>query len=300
MSAPGTGSESQLGREGRVAAGASAAARLPAERGRQVSGAILAVFQPLILPVILVLLWEFSAHLGLLPRGMIPAPSAVFQGWYTWAFADPGMGFDSYRGTWLSNVLFSSERVLKGYLLAIAIGAPLGVLIGWNRAFARLVDPTVQSLRPIPITAWVPFTIALFGIRDFGAVFLIALGAFYPIVVNSTFGARDINKNLVRAASMMGASRRYLLFRVIFPNALPAIFTGMRIGLGIAWAAVIIAEMIAVKSGLGYVLWDAYYLGRMDVVIADMVTIGLLGFLSDRIVVMISNRVCGWKRQQQH
>ncbi|CAN5555194.1 ABC transporter permease [soil metagenome] len=271
----------------------------PSMTGR--AGRVLAVpasMQGLILPVVLLFLWELLGHLQLLPRGMIPPPSAVAKGWYNWTFGEV-RPFDSYSGTWLSNVFFSSERVLKGYLLAIAVGAPLGVIIGWSRWFARVVDPTVQSLRPIPITAWLPFTIALFGIRDFGAVFLIALGAFYPIVVNSTFGARDVNKNLVRAAQMMGASRRYLLFRVIFPNALPAVFTGMRIGLGIAWAAVIIAEMIAVKSGLGYVLWDAYYLGRMDVVIADMATIGLLGFMSDRIVVWISGLVCGWKHQQQ-
>src|SRR5262249_47298252 len=125
---------------------------------------------------------------------------------------------------------------------------------------------------------------------------LIALGAFYPIVINSAHGARDINRNLVRAARMMGATDRQLLFRVVFPNALPSIFTGLRIGLGIAWTAVIVAEMVAVKSGLGYVLWDAYYVGRMDVVLADMVSIGMMGFLSDRILVFIEGRVLHWKQ----
>jgi len=208
------------------------------------------------------------------------------------------MGLNAYSGTWAENASNSFERVAKGYAVAILIGVPVGVIIGWSKFAARIVDPTIQSMRPIPITAWLPFSIALFGIRDFGAIFLIALGAFYPIVVNATHGARDVNSNLIRAAAMMGANRRQMLFRVVFPSALPAIFTGMRIGLGIAWTAVIVAEMVAVKSGLGYVLWDAYYVGRMDIVIADMVSIGILGFISDWLIVQLQNYCLKWKQQR--
>jgi NitT/TauT family transport system permease protein len=136
----------------------------------------------------------------------------------------------------------------------------------------------------------------VFGIRAFGAIFLIALGAFYPIVVNGAAGARDVNRNLLRAARMMGATRLQLLRLVVVPSAMPAIFTGLRIGLGVAWTAVVVAEMVAVKSGLGYVLWDAYYIGRMDVVIADMVSIGLAGYLSDQLILLIEARVLAWKR----
>lgn len=216
-----------------------------------------------------------------------------------WAFGSAGMGLNAYSGTWLSNVFFSAQRVFQGYGLAILVGVPIGALIGWSQTVARIIDPSVQGLRPVPITAWLPFSIAVFGIHDTGAIFLIALGAFYPIVVNSAHGARDVNKNLLRAALMLGATRTQLFFRVVFPSALPAIFTGMRLGIGVAWTAVIVAEMVAVKSGLGYVLWDAYYVGRMDVVIADMVSIGLLGFLSDRIIVMIENQLLGWKKLQR-
>ena len=183
----------------------------------------------------------------------------------------------------------------EGFAVAVLVAVPLGILIGWSAGVARTFDPLIQGLRPIPITAWLPFSIALFGIRDMGAVFLIALGAFYPIVVNTTHGARDVGRNLIRAARMMGAKRTDLLLRVVFPNALPAIFTGMRIGLGIAWTAVIVAEIVAVKSGLGYVLWDAYYVGRMDVVLADMVSIGLAGFLTDRLMVFLAARTLHWQ-----
>lgn len=253
------------------------------------------VIQSLLLPIGVLILWELAGRMGLIMAGILPYPSLVAQGWWVWAFGPEGMGLNPYSGTWLANAWHSFVRVAQGYLTAIVIAVPVGVLIGWSRLVSRLIDPTIQSLRPIPITAWLPFSIALFGIRDFGAIFLIALGAFYPIVVNATHGAKDVNTNLIRAASMIGANQRQMLFRVVFPSALPAIFTGMRIGLGIAWTAVIVAEMVAVKSGLGYVLWDAYYVGRMDIVIADMVSIGILGFLTDRIIVFAEHRVLRWK-----
>jgi NitT/TauT family transport system permease protein len=251
--------------------------------------------QAVVVPIAVLLLWQLVGWLEVIPAGILPPPTRVVEGWWTWAFGKAGLGLNSYSGTWLGNLVFSTQRVFQGYGLAIVIAVPLGVMIGWNRLVARLIDPTIQGLRPIPITAWLPFSIAIFGIRDLGAIFLIALGAFYPIVVNSAHGARDVNRNLVRAALMMGATPRQLLFRVVFPSALPAIFTGLRLGLGVSWTAVIVSEMVAVKSGLGYVLWDAYYVGRMDIVMADMVSIGLMGFLTDRILLMIESRALQWK-----
>lgn len=252
-------------------------------------------WQALLVPGTMLVLWEASGRLGLIAAGILPPPSRVALAWWEWAAATNSFGLNAYSGTWAANVLFSAERVGEGFLLAVAAGVPLGILIGWSRTAARLLDPTVQALRPIPITAWLPFCIAIFGIRAFGAIFLIALGAFYPIVVNGAHGARDVNRNLLRAAQMMGATGPQVLRRVVLPSALPAVFTGMRIGLGVAWTAVIVAEMVAVKSGLGYVLWDAYYIGRMDVVIADMVSIGLAGFLSDQLLLVLERRALRWK-----
>jgi NitT/TauT family transport system permease protein len=253
-----------------------------------------------ILPAVFIIAWEVLGQMNLLVDGLVPTPSRVLQAWWVWIAGAGGLSLNPYSGTWAANVWYSLERVGQGYLLAIVLGVPLGVLIGWSRLAAQMVDPSIQWLRPIPITAWLPFSIALFGIKDFGAIFLITLGAFYPIVVNTTQGARDVDKNLVRAARMMGAGSGALLRRVILPAALPSVFTGLRIGLGIAWTAVIVAEMVAVKSGLGYVLWDAYYVGRMDVVIADMISIGLMGYVSDRLVVLVENRVLTWRRLQSH
>lgn len=250
------------------------------------------------LPLCVVVLWQLAGTNGSLFGGILPTPLKVWDAWVRWAFGSAGMGLNPYSGTWLANVIFSTQRVAQGFAVAIAVGVPIGILIGWNRLAAAAIDPTVQMLRPIPITAWLPFAIAVFGIHALGSVFLIALGAFYPIVVNASQGARDVEKNLVRAALMMGAGRAAVLRRVVLPASLPSIFTGLRVGLGIGWTAVIVSEMVAVKSGLGYVLWDAYYVGRMDVVIADMISIGILGYLSDRLIVLIERSVLGWRRLQ--
>lgn len=265
----------------------------PARR-RSLRQALLA----LVLPAMVIAVWQMAGTDGSLFGGVLPTPDRAWQAWKVWAFGSTGLSLNPYSGTWLANLVFSAERVGKGFAAAIVVAVPVGLAIGWNRIASGALDPTVQLLRPIPITAWLPFSIAVFGIKDLGAVFLIALGAFYPIVVNTAQGARDVERNLIRAAMMMGAGRWTVLRRVVFPASLPSIFTGLRIGLGIAWTAVIVAEMVAVKSGLGYVLWDAYYVGRMDVVIADMASIGLLGLVSDRVILLIERWALTWRRLQ--
>jgi len=249
----------------------------------------------LVLPLALIALWHLTVEYRWVAEGIIPSPAQVLRSWELWIFGTAKGGLSPYSGTWLDNVLYSSKRVLQGFGLAALVAIPLGLMIGWNRLTGRLVDPTIQLLRPVPITAWLPFAIAVFGIYDASALFLIGLGAFYPIVVNTTHGVRDTNLLLLRAARMMGAGAGTVLAKVVFPSALPSIFTGMRLGIGVAWTAVIVAEMIAVKSGLGYVLWDAYYVGRMDICVATMVSVGFLGFISDRVIVYASRILLRWR-----
>jgi NitT/TauT family transport system permease protein len=247
------------------------------------------------LPLALLALWTVAVDQRWVTEGIVPSPLQVARSWYKWIFGGPGLGLSPYSGTWTANVLYSARRVIEGFLIAAAVGIPLGLLIGWNRLVARVVDPSIQLLRPVPITAWLPFSIAVFGIYDASALFLIGLGAFYPIVVNTTHGVRDTNLLLLRAARMLGAGSWTILTKVVFRSALPSVFTGLRLGIGVAWTAVIVAEMIAVKSGLGYVLWDAYYVGRMDICVATMFSVGLLGFLSDRAIQVIARWVLRWR-----
>jgi len=249
----------------------------------------------LVLPLALIVLWHLTVEYRWVAEGIIPSPAQVLRSWEVWIFGTAKGGLSPYSGTWLDNVLYSSRRVLQGFGLAALVAIPLGLMIGWSRLTGRLVDPTIQLLRPVPITAWLPFAIAVFGIYDASALFLIGMGAFYPIVVNTTHGVRDTNLLLLRAARMMGAGSGAVLAKVVFPSALPSIFTGMRLGIGVAWTAVIVAEMIAVKSGLGYVLWDAYYVGRMDICVATMVSVGFLGFVSDRVIVYASRILLRWR-----
>jgi NitT/TauT family transport system permease protein len=255
---------------------------------------------PVLLPLAFLTLWTLAVHRHWVVEGIIPSPLQVLQSWYWWIFGLPTRSLSPYSGTWVGAVLYSSRRVFQGFLLAAAVGIPLGLFVGWNRLVARLVDPSIQLLRPVPITAWLPFAIAVFGIYDASALFLIGLGAFYPIVVNTTHGVRDTNLLLLRAARMMGAGETTILTKVVFRSALPSIFTGLRLGIGIAWTAVIVAEMIAVKSGLGYVLWDAYYVGRMDICVATMLSVGLLGFVSDRLLQLLSRVVLKWRTLEAH
>jgi NitT/TauT family transport system permease protein len=253
-----------------------------------------------VLPLALLAVWHVAVTRGWTTPGIIPSPGQVLDAWRTWIVGAPARSLSPYSGTWLANVVYSSRRVLEGFGLAALAGIPLGLLIGWNRLVARVVDPSIQLLRPVPITAWLPFSIAVFGIYDASALFLIGLGAFYPIVVNTTHGVRDTNLLLLRAARMMGAGQATILAKVVLPSALPAIFTGLRLGIGVAWTAVIVAEMIAVKSGLGYVLWDAYYVGRMDICVATMASVGLLGFVSDRLILAASRLLLRWRTLEAH
>jgi len=253
-----------------------------------------------LLPLALLALWATAVQQRWVVEGIVPSPAQVARSWYQWIVGGPTRSLSPYSGTWLANVAYSGRRVLEGFVLAAVVGIPLGLFIGWNRLVARLVDPSVQLLRPVPITAWLPFAIAVFGIYDASALFLIGLGAFYPIVVNTTHGVRDTNLLLLRAARMLGAGETAILTKVVFRSALPSIFTGLRLGIGIAWTAVIVAEMIAVKSGLGYVLWDAYYVGRMDICVATMFSVGLLGFLSDRALQLLARVILRWRTLEAH
>ena len=205
--------------------------------GRPIRQVLLAI----VLPLAFLAVWETSVRYRWVPEGIIPSPQQVVRSWHVWIVGTSGFTLSPYSGTWLPTVAFSTRRVLQGFGLAALVGIPLAILVGWNRLVQNVVDPSIQLLRPIPITAWLPFSIAVFGIYDASALFLIGLGAFYPIVVNTTHGVRDTSRVLIRAAQMLGASEATILFKVVFPSALPSIFTGLRLGVGIAWTAVIVA-----------------------------------------------------------
>jgi NitT/TauT family transport system permease protein len=176
----------------------------------------------------------------------------------------------------------SLRRVGIGYLTAIVLGVPAGLLFGWYPGVAQVVNPVIQMLRPISPIAWIPVSIVLFGVGDLAAMYLIFLGAFFPIVVSTMNGVRNVPSIYRRAGRNFGLSPAALLIRVVLPAALPQMLVGFRIALGIAWLVVVAAEMIAVDSGLGYLVIDARNAGkRYDLVVAAIMLIGVIGLALD-------------------
>jgi NitT/TauT family transport system permease protein len=245
-------------------------------------------------PILLLLFWEAFSRSGVIPASLLPAPSRVFNTWMDWMFGLNESAQDN-SGKWIFDAMASCMRVFTGYAIAAVLGIALGVAIGWWRWVERAIEPTVQMLRPIPPVSWIPLAIIWFGIANKPAIFLVFLGAFFPILMNTVHGVKTADRNLLRAAAMAGARQSQLLRFVILPAAMPSIFAGLRIGIGSAWMLTVTAEMVAVKSGLGYVLWDSYYFLRYDLVIAAMISIGLLGYLADLLLKMIMNSVLRWQ-----
>lgn len=267
-----------------------------ASSGRALVGRSLALpAQYVVFPIALLALWQVCAQFGFVRRNVLPAPSDVAFVWYD-LITGATDAAARYSGTWFDHAAASIWRVLAGFAWGSALGIAAGLLIGWSRIMERVLDPSIQVLRNIPVTAWVPLSLVFFGIGNAPAIFLIGLGAFFPAAVNTSHGVRQIDVTLTKAARMMGATERELLVRVILPGALPSIMTGIRLSMGIAWVLVVVAEILAVRSGLGYLLNDAYLFYRNDVVIAAMLSIGILGFICDRVVVLLRNYLLEWNR----
>jgi NitT/TauT family transport system permease protein len=264
----------------------------PRERRRA-----LIVLQYAVFPLAVLLAWQVFSEIGFVRRNVLPPPTTVLAIWYD-LITGATDAAARYSGTWLDHAWASTWRVFAGFGWGVGLGIVIGLLIGLSRIVERMFDPTIQVMRNIPVTAWVPLSLVFFGIGNAPAVFLIGLGAFFPAAINSTHGVRQINITLYKAARMMGANETELLSRVILPAALPSILTGVRLSMGIAWVLVVVAEILAVRSGLGYLLNDAYLFYRNDVVIAAMLSIGLLGFLSDRLVVFVRDLLLTWNERE--
>ena len=209
-------------------------------------------------------------------------------------FAVGGIWDDAFSATLHIHLLASIQRVYGGFALAALVAMPLGLMIGRILLVRQLLDPFLQLMRPIPVTAWLPLSMLLFGLGPRSAFFLVFLGAFYPILLNTVFGVRNVEPRLFEAAAMLGCSGRAQFYKVVLPAALPSIFTGLRLGLGLAWFVIVVGEMTGVPQGLGAVIMDGRTLSRTELVICGMIVIGVAGYLSDRIVVLLMNRLLRW------
>ena len=249
-----------------------------------------AVLLALVVPLALLLGWHLAVKAGM--TRLIPSPADVAE--YMVDFAVGGIWDDAFSATLHIHLFASMTRVYGGFALAALVAVPLGLLIGRNEKVRALLDPFLQLIRPIPVTAWLPLSMILFGLGPRSAFFLVFLGAFYPILLNTVFGVRSVEKRLFEAASMLGCSGSAQFFRVVLPASLPSIFTGLRLGLGLAWFVIVVGEMTGVPQGLGAVIMDGRTLSRTELVICGMIVIGIAGFISDRIIVAVMNRLLRW------
>jgi NitT/TauT family transport system permease protein len=230
------------------------------------------------------LAWHFAV--ASVNAKVFPSPLAVAKGAVQLA----------NKGLLGGYILDSLRRVATGYGLAALLGLPVGILLGWFPTAARAMNPFVQMLRPISPLAWMPLAVIWFGVSETAPIFLIFLGAFFPIVVAAMNAVRNVPPVYLLAGRNFGLSQMEMLRRVVFPAILPRVITGLRLSLGIAWIVVVAAEMIAVDSGLGYLIIDSRNAGkRYDLVVAGMLMIGGIGLLLDVVMRRLERlRSVGW------
>jgi ABC-type nitrate/sulfonate/bicarbonate transport system permease component len=233
------------------------------------------------IPVLL--LWQFVA-MALPNPVLLPTPVDV-------ATALERM---ASNGEILGYATVSLKRLALGYMLAVAVGVPLGLVIGLSRTAGRLVDPVIELVRPISGIAWIPLALMLFGIGDTLAVFILFYGALFAIVLNTAAGTSEIDRHLVDAGRTYGVGRLTLLHQVILPNALPSILVGARIGMGLAWMSLIAAELIGAPNGLGFAVEYYRELLMTPKMVAVIVTLGALGYISDRLLRYLRDFMTPW------
>jgi len=257
----------------------------------------------LVAPVVIVALWQLSATLGLVNPLVLPSPWAVVLKWIEYAL--PLTAFDPAAGSWLAwavsgellkDTLGSMYRVVVGFLVGAGLALPLGLLMGASQVVYAWLNPLMQLLRPIPPIAYIPLAILWFGLGNAPAVFLIALGAFFPVLMNTIAGVRQVDGIYIRAARNLGASRSTMFVRVMLPAAVPYILSGVRIGIGTAFIVVIVSEMIAVNNGLGFRILEAREYFWSDKIVAGMISIGLLGLGIDIAMNKLNNHLLRWHR----
>jgi sulfonate transport system permease protein len=247
------------------------------ERGRSMA-------RGLALPVALVVLWELVARAGLVSAYVLPAFSSVLAHLGTLALDG---------GLW-RHVGTSALRVGSGFLLGSSIGVGAGLAVGLDRKVEAYADPLLQALRSVPSLAWVPLLLLWMGIGEAPKITLIAVGAFFPVYLNVVSGVRGVDPRWIEVGRVFGLGRARIVWRIMLPASVPALFTGLRTGLGVAWLYVVAAELIAAESGLGFMLTDGRELSRADMIFAAIALLAGCGKLSDGVLKAVERRLLRW------
>ncbi len=265
----------------------------------------------LILPAILLVFWELIAR-SIDNPALVPTVGAVFNR-LLHPFADL-----LSTGHYIHHISASGIRVIMGFIIAVLIGVPLGLLAGRIAILYTIVNPIIEFLRPICPIAWIPFamvvfktytvadmfgahyTRSIFGDIQIGMLFVIFYGGVFPVFINTVYGVVSAKNIYIESAQLLGCDKKRLFRKVILPSALPSILTGLRIGLGTAWMVIVAAEMLpGSEAGLGYLIIYSYELADMDIMITSIILIGTIGALLSYGVLMVENRIASWQAKER-
>jgi len=241
---------------------------------------------PAIMPVLLLVSWEVAVRSGFLPNTLIASPSQVIIDFFS-------MLMD---GSLLKHSMISLRRLIIGFLLGTFLGISFGAIVGTSRIGARLLEPSILTLIPIPPIAWIPLLIIIFGIGESSKIFLISIGGFCTLFIHTAHGIRAADKHLVELAQVLGKSQTSMFWHILLPSAIPNIIASMRVTLALSWTLLLAAEVVASSQGLGWLIWDSRNFSRPDDMIVGMVTVGILGKLSDSLLVWLEHYFTRWRK----
>ena len=237
----------------------------------------------------LVLIWFILCELHIVPEIFWPSPSAVVKQFYI-------LSIEGYKGhTLLGHLGISMYRVLAGFLSGTVLGGLVGMSMGINKKVRAMLDPVIELYRPVPPLAYIPIVIIWLGITDVSKITLLFLASFAVIVINTRAGVQNTPIEKIRAAYSLGATPKQVLRWVIFPHSMPAMVTGMRVAMGVCWGTLVAAEMVAARSGIGWMVLNASRYLRTDIVITGIIVMGVTGYLLDLLLRLIEKKVFPWR-----
>jgi len=241
---------------------------------------------------VFIALWYGLAHFEVWRFAKLPGPFAVLTEWIS---RRPAYGTSLFTPIYYQDIWSSVGRVAAAFVLAIALGVPLGILLGWNQVARDFLFPLLELIRPIPPMAWVPLAILMLSGQEPAMIFLTWIAAFFATVLNTMLGVFSIDEAYIRAAYCLGSRRSDVLWHVIIPGSLPYVFTGLQIAMGVAWFSLVAGEMIAGEAGLGYLILNSYVQLQTPTIVIGMITLGFVGYLSSALVRFAGRKLMAWQ-----